>query len=480
MAGSYNRGVMFRRMCIFVSFGCARALRDIFDRISCKRRLTIGFAFMVALSAVAHGGPTHSAMPDDVTISLSRSACYGLCPNYTVVIHGDGRVRFSTDVKAVSGADAVFRQFAPSQGVLMPGMHEDRIPPQSVLELLAQFQHAGFWRLKDRYVAMATDNPRQIITLEVDGRRKQVTDYLGTEVGMPHSVRDLEEAVDRVAGTARWVNGNAALISWLARQRFDFHSAQASELAVAGEQGNADEAMVLALIDHGASLDVPVDDSPFPRKPAGGYELAGALLIKATIRRGHARVFQRLAEEGWLVRWGKAKAVEEFAEQAAGCSPDLVDAVAATGIDIDAAEHPVAMGDLQGPQGLTALNELGATYVCASNEDARVQTARRLLAHGANPNHRDSDGHTPLYEVENLGLLNLLLTNGADATLKSDTGESLVFGSWTDAIVLRLLQAGASPVGHYEDGKTLLQEAAIRKMPQVAKWLAEHPEAYRR
>ena len=58
----------------------------------------------------------------------------------------------------------------------------------------------------------------------------------------------------------------------------------------------------------------------------------------------------------------------------------------------------------------------------------------------------------------------------------------MVFGSWNDSIVLRLLEAGASPVG-YDDNdatRTLAQRAKDRKMPQVARWLAEHPEAFQR
>lgn len=442
--------------------------------------LEVALVFTAALSSIAHGAGVQPTVPNDATISLTRSACYGECPNYTVVIHGDGRVHFTTEVEAVSGDDAVFRQYARSQGVLMPGMHEDNVPPQNVAELLAQFEHAHFWRLKDRYAARVTDSATQIVTLVVGGRRKQVIDYVGTEVGMPRSVRDLEEAIDRVAGTARWVDGDAALIPWLTGQGFDFHSLQASELAVAGERGRADEAMVLELLDRGADLSLPIDDSPLPNQVAGEPAPAGVLLIQASISRGHAGVFQRLAASGWLARWGKAQATEAFAKQAAGCSPGLVDAVAAAGIDIDAATHTVPGSDSQEAQRRTALSELGDTYACRASEDTRMQTARRLLVHGANPNHRDSLGRTPLYGVEDLELLNLLLANGADATIKSNGGESVVFGTWTDAIVLRLLQAGASPAGHYYDGKTLAQQAALRKMRQVVKWLADHPEAYRR
>jgi len=441
---------------------------------------TMALVVCAMLSATAHALDSLPADPSNTTISLTRSACYGTCPNYTVVIHGDGQVRFSTDLEPVSGVDALHRQFAQSRGVLVAGTHEDRVPAQSVAALLAQFQRVGFWQLQDRYAARVTDNPTQIITLEVGGRRKQVVDYVGTEAGMPQSVRDLEDAIDRVADTARWVDGTPALIPWLVEQKFDFHSMQATELAVAGERGTADQAMVLALIDRGAPLSLPVDDDPSPRAGAPKPQPAGILLIQAAIYRGHAQVFHRLVKAGWLARWGKGNAAESFAANAAGCSPELVDVAAAAGVDIDAAQRIPTSADASEAQGRTALGELGATYTCNRNEDARSQTAQRLLAHGANPNHRDSLGHTPLYGVENLKLLNMLLANGANATIKSNDGNSVVFGSWTDAVVLRLLQAGASPVGHYDDGKTLAQQAVLRDMPQVAKWLADHPEPYRR
>jgi hypothetical protein len=445
-----------------------------------KHVLELVLAFMVVFSSAAHGVDAQQAVPADTTIKLTRSACYGECPNYAVVIHGDGRVEFTTEVAAVSGADEVFRQFARSTGVLMPGVHKDVVSSRAVADLLTQFQHAGFWQLQDRYAASVTDNPTQIVTLVMGGRRKQVVDYVGTEAGMPQSVRDLEDAIDRVAGTARWVDGTAALIPWLEWQGFDFHSLKASELAVAGERGRADQAMVLALIDRGANLSLPIDGSPLPGNAALDPEPAGLLLIHAAFRRGHAQVFQRVAAKGWLTYWGKTRAAAEFAAQGAGCSPELVDAVAAAGVNIDAAEPADPHAYPEEGSLRTALDELGGTYNCGTSEDARVQTALRLLAHGANPNHRDSLGRTPLYGVENLDLLNVLLVHGANATIKSKRGESVVFGSWTDAIVLRLLQAGASPVGHYYDGKTLAQQAMLRKMPGVTKWLADHPEAYKR
>jgi hypothetical protein len=442
--------------------------------------MMLTIALCAVFSTATHAFDAQQSEPANTIISLTRSACFGDCPNYTVVIHGDGQVRFTTDISPVSDVDAIHRQFAQSKGVLVPGTHQDRVLPQSVADLLAQFQRVGFWGLQDRYEARVTDNPTQIITLEIGGRKKKVVDYVGTEAGMPQSVRDLEDSIDRVAGTARWVNGTTALIPWLVDQKFDFHSMQAAELAVAAERGAADQATVLALIDHGAPLNLPVSGDPSSIDGTPDLEPGGILMAQAAIFRGHAEVFRYLAKAGWIARWGKNNAAESFAMNAAGCSPELVDAVAAAGVDVDASQHPRPRAYAGEGQSRTALSELVATYSCNGNEDAQLRTAKRLLAHGANPNHRDSLGRTPLYGIENLQLLNFLLAKGADATIKSNDGESVIFGSWTDTIVLRLLQAGASPVGHYHDGKTLAQQTVSRDMPQVAKWLADHPESYQR
>jgi hypothetical protein len=46
------------------------------------------------------------------------------------------------------------------------------------------------------------------VTLERNGRRKVVVDYGGTAAGMPESVRELQDEIDRVANSARWVMRN--------------------------------------------------------------------------------------------------------------------------------------------------------------------------------------------------------------------------------------------------------------------------------
>lgn len=406
----------------------------------------------------------------DVLITLERTGCLGPCPEYKVTIQGDGRVQFTADTAPENG----YQHLSRWNGVLVPGTHEARVPPEAVAALVRQFEAANFWRIKHAYRQMSVDDPTYIVSLRMGSRAKTVEDHSGIEVGMPHAVRGLEDAIDQVAGTDRWITGNVDLISWFEQSGFNFRSAEAAEIAAAGEGQRAPEAMVLALIDRGAPLDSPVVIA-YPGPPQ--TEMAGVALIRYSMRRVHLELFKRVVKDGWLDRAGKTSVAELFAASAAGCSPTMVDAVAEAGIDIDVG-MPGSSGPTPEATGRTALANL--TQACNDDGAMPIQTAERLLAHGADPNHRDSLGRTTLYGVEDLELLNVLLAHGADARAKSLKGESLVFGSWGEDIILRLLEAGASPAGTDTWGSTLAELAQMRNMPQVKRWLAAHPEAYKR
>lgn len=429
-------------------------------------------SFGMALAICALNARSASVDKPDIVITLERTTCLGPCPDYKVMIQGDGRVQFTTDTEP----ENAHRDMSRWNGVLVTGTHEVRVAPEAVAALVKQFEAAKFWRLKHEYSRISVDDPTYIVSLHVGSRTKRVIDHSGIEVGMPQTIRDLEDAIDHVAGTERWITGNADLISWLEQSGFNFRSAEAAKIAAAGEGQRAPESTVLAFIDRGAPLDHPVST---PGRGSPHTEMAAAALFRYSMERAHLEVFKRLVKDGWLDRVGKAHVAELFAESAAGCSPATVDAVADAGINVDAA-MTIGSGD-DTPQQAKSRTALAAlTEACFSDGAMPVQTAERLLAHGADPNHRDSLGRTPLYGVEDLGLLNVLLAHGADAHAKSFDGRSLVFGSWGEDIILRLLEAGASPAGTDTWGSTLAELAEARKMTQVTHWLAAHPEAYAR
>lgn len=423
----------------------------------------------LALSFLASAHPGRSQEFPEIDrsrllITLERSACFGSCPDYQVTIDGYGRVVFSTRGEAPTPVAEIHRRFALSGGVLVPGRHEDQIDPAVVDDLVEQFRKAGFFGLKDEYFAQITDHPTYVITIDTGHGSKQIVDYSGRRVGMPAVVTELENAVDEAAGTARWISGGEGLVEWLSARDFDFSSNEAAILAINGLQ-QADDHTLVAMVERGL---------PLGRQPTGsdGGPL-GAQMLEGSLRFGKPLLFQALAQAGWLDRIGRSRAGEIVAEQAGGCSPELIDAAAAAGVPMDE-PAPVEPGDDEG--GKTALARLAGSYACADDAQ-KVSAARRLLAHGADPNRRDIAGETAIYGVESVELLELLLANGADATVKDNEGLSAVFSTWTDELVLRLLKAGASPEGHYFDGLTLREQARHRPLEASVRWLDENGRA---
>jgi hypothetical protein len=126
-----------------------------------------------------------------VKIELSRTVCFGRCPAYSVTIQGDGRILFNGE-----------------SFVAIPGKHDAQISSEAVSALVRRFEKARFFEAGDKYVATVTDNPTYTLTLTVGGKTKSVTDYVGEQVGMPLVITDLENAVDEVAGTERWIKGS--------------------------------------------------------------------------------------------------------------------------------------------------------------------------------------------------------------------------------------------------------------------------------
>ena len=153
------------------------------------RRFILAVVGALAFSACA---PVETpAAEGPVTITLTRSMCFGFCPAYRVTIASDGEVTYVGErfVNAVGERSAT-------------------IPRADVERLLRRFDEVGFDQLRDAYRAEMTDLPTFTITLERGGRSKTVVDYGGLSAGMPRAVRDLQDEIDRVANTGQWVLRN--------------------------------------------------------------------------------------------------------------------------------------------------------------------------------------------------------------------------------------------------------------------------------
>jgi hypothetical protein len=131
---------------------------------------------------------TQAAEGEPYVVKLERSACYGVCPVYTVEIDRDGSVRYD-------GARYVRER----------GKHASNIPAADADALAARFTKIGFFHLtwKDPCDRVSTDHASATLTYVAGGRKRTVRDYLG-DACVPQALRDLEDEVDRVAKTSAW------------------------------------------------------------------------------------------------------------------------------------------------------------------------------------------------------------------------------------------------------------------------------------
>jgi hypothetical protein len=125
---------------------------------------------------------------NSLRIKLQRTVCYGTCQAYSIEIRGDGSVTY----------------FGGSFTSITGTQHE-LISRNVVVDLLNQFRAADYFSLKDRYHWNVTDNPTYTTSIEFDGHKKVVVDYVGLEDGMPEVVEMLENSIDEAVGIEKWL-----------------------------------------------------------------------------------------------------------------------------------------------------------------------------------------------------------------------------------------------------------------------------------
>lgn len=165
--------------------------------VACKSSSVPGSNPPQLVTELYEAGPTAadsgaSIDASNVTITLERTVCYGVCADYTVTLHGDGAVEY------------VGRQFVGRRGRVT-----DRIAPDDVAELVKKLDAAHFDRLSVPVPCpkgMATDNPTAILTVDRGGGRSHRVEHYHGNFCAPPELDVLEVAVDEVARTSRWTS----------------------------------------------------------------------------------------------------------------------------------------------------------------------------------------------------------------------------------------------------------------------------------
>jgi ankyrin repeat protein len=413
-----------------------------------------------------------------VKITLQRTGCFGTCPSYTVTVNTDGIV------------------FDGGGFVVASGRHTDKVKADGVRKLAKKFVSADFYSMDSSYQAGVTDCPTYILSIAIDGRSKELVDYVGAWEGMPAIITELEDEVDEFGRTQRWVDGGDGLVQALQAERFNFQSFAAQAMVKdAASRGRA--ATVRELLEAGVPLE-PLP-APKPEKPymAVPFEAVGWLNAAS----GHLETLQVLLDAAasqydqrdkdlalaGAARSGNVEAVRALVAYGANPNADLSEVIVtessgsmtlqgngAGSVLIYAAEsgnprmvsellryHPKL--EMQDRSGKTAMFAAGQ-YRYRDADGARVECVRLLAHAGANVNARDNDGNTPLHETFLTDVEEELLKLGADVNARNNDGETPIFTTVDNDAIPLFIEHGADLTVRNNKGETVL-EAAKRHGP---------------
>jgi hypothetical protein len=158
-------------------------------RFKLRDRLIL-VVILMGLSALQACAQSHESVS---RISLQRTACFGVCPVYSVSIYPDGLVEFHGE-----------------RFVAAVGEYSHSVNPAN-FDRLAQFAReidffsfAAEYRVRveaDNSITAVSDLPSRITTVETETERKSVLNYFAG----PQELEDFENLIDQLTDSARWV-----------------------------------------------------------------------------------------------------------------------------------------------------------------------------------------------------------------------------------------------------------------------------------
>ncbi|NBC65268.1 MAG: hypothetical protein GVY07_06335 [Bacteroidetes bacterium] len=129
----------------------------------------------------------------DTLVQMERTVCYGTCPSYTLSILDDGKITF------------VGRDFVAYQGEVTGMMSQENLE-----ELRNRIRQSHFMEIpanptcESRY----TDHSSVYLTIQLDDIKHSVNHYQGCKgFQFEEDLYRLEEAIDSLSGTERWIEG---------------------------------------------------------------------------------------------------------------------------------------------------------------------------------------------------------------------------------------------------------------------------------
>ncbi|MCB9704831.1 MAG: hypothetical protein H6711_23350 [Myxococcales bacterium] len=157
--------------------------------------LRVALACALALACTSHPPPRDpDPAPGEgpLLLAFERGGCYGFCPVYWIRVAEDGALLYEGQ-----------------HFVVQVGRRRGQLSPEALVALRRALADADLFALADRYDRVRyRDLPALHLTYREGGREKTIYHHLGDN-GTPAVLLELEEAIDRIVGSERWIGSEA-------------------------------------------------------------------------------------------------------------------------------------------------------------------------------------------------------------------------------------------------------------------------------
>lgn len=414
-------------------------------------------------------------------ITLERSGCFGECPAYRVTIDGEGNVIFTTDRFPEDIPPGSENAAYEPPGVAVAGTYRTRIDRREVDRLVERFRAIGFFGLRDSYRDNVTDLAGHVVVIDTGNGLKSVYDYGGERVGMPPAVKKLQAAIDRSAGTARWIEGLPEVIPQLVADGVHFDGLLGMRLMEAAI-GRNDVATMEKLAELGALI-LPADryhplvtavwntDTAaldwLLAKGAGSQPEILVSAFAAAVDDDNMKAFDRLRTAGAFDRLDIEHRTRLLGYAARNGNEGLVNLFLSRPVHINGNPRPDRRIPPEDPPlFLAAQGDFDDDRPIAE----RRRIIRRLLDAGAKADWKDPIYATSVLTfVDDATIAKMLIDAGADPNFRdSYDNEPVIFSVDDEGVALVMADSGLDlRAVRPADGMTLRRWAEYQKWPEI-------------
>jgi len=148
------------------------------------------FVFSLLLSSCSSIKMVEDTAKASPKIVMSKGACFGECPVYTLTVYNSGLMKFN---------GVRFTQ--------MDGKHEHQLTEDRYIELIKKMDKVNLWKFEDVYDMQIADLP----TISISYSKKDKTKTVKGKNGRPEAILGLEKYLQELVLSSEWTMTEAPM-----------------------------------------------------------------------------------------------------------------------------------------------------------------------------------------------------------------------------------------------------------------------------